>query len=559
MSKPSDQPFFHRYQTKLTISEICSQDDLVIFAGAGVTIDKSQLNWSAMIDSLLKQHMTDDELRKGYLESTDVLAAASAVHELYYDGANKKRQSLDAREKMFSQLSTTLYRPGLWSEGRLTKSIADFVSIWALTSTKKIHSGRKIAIVTTNYDDYLLSDVKSSVRAMRRSKAFPKNTKMPKLSVVFPTEHDPLRAKSKKKAQLSDWVRNSAYPNSSEIGFAYLHGRIPKPPTEKQPSRLPVISELDYNLTRKVSSATLRSLFSRSSVLLVGTSLSDPPQLDALFATKDAAAAQGRKRWAIFTVPAQGSLPVGFSQIEYMRLTRKRLQALGVEPVFVDYRVQTVQFFRELAICAGEDHPERYKERHYKKRYGRRLLRWWNRWNKANAAISIEEQQMYCSYLLSSRLTRLQEMLGAPASEVMKIEVWIRWEPARHRKLRLWCSSAARWNELAAMRDAFIETDSDTLSIEAFRTGRPVAGEVHDSRWKSYVAMPLWVQNDLSEMILGVVTIASMADLSDSSLVPSRNSASIEKAFRILEDLGAIIVDPDPRRIRDEIAKGGRL
>jgi len=203
----SEKPFFHRHQTKLTISEICKQRNLVIFAGAGVSIDRSGLTWKAMIDSLLKPHMADDASRSAFLKESSDLSAATVAYQLYYEGANTTfgDQSVDAREKMAAQLRATMYRPGLWSEGRLTKAIAEFVSVWAVSGQKKTHRGRSVCIVTTNYDDYLYDGVERSIGKVAAG------SKTPKPTVKFPTNRDPLRP-SKKRLRKSRWVKDKTYP-----------------------------------------------------------------------------------------------------------------------------------------------------------------------------------------------------------------------------------------------------------------------------------------------------------------------------------------------------------
>jgi len=109
------------------------------------------------------------------------------------------------------------------------------------------------------------------------------------------------------------------------------------------------------------------------------------------------------------------------------------------------------------------------------------------------------------------------------------------------------------------MRDAYIVRDGKMLSIEAFRSGRPVADPVAESRWKSYVAFPLWIP-EVSELIVGVVTIASMADAGDSSLIPEKNSASLETSFAVLmEDIGKTIAKASVDTMIRYINSGGRL
>jgi hypothetical protein len=57
------------------------------------------------------------------------------------------------------------------------------------------------------------------------------------------------------------------------------------------------------------------------------------------------------------------------------------------------------------------------------------------------------------------------------------------------------------------------------------------------------------------EFMVGVVTIASMADPASSSLVPAGNAASIMNSLDLLTQAGRLIAEGKPRRIKRYIKK----
>ncbi len=49
-----DDAFFHDLHTHLKITEFAGQETLVIYAGLGVTIDRTKQHWRGLIEGLLE-------------------------------------------------------------------------------------------------------------------------------------------------------------------------------------------------------------------------------------------------------------------------------------------------------------------------------------------------------------------------------------------------------------------------------------------------------------------------------------------------------------------------
>ncbi len=534
-----DTPLFHRAETKAAVSDVCLQNRLVIFAGAGATIDKSGLTWRSMIDALLEPHLDEDQ-RKSCLKMLDPKMAGTVAHELYLSGVTARSTDSDM---IGAQLSAKLYKPGTWQHGRLGASIADFVKIWVKSSTDE--RPRSVCVATTNYDDYLYSDLVESLGVTDDG------SESPEVRVRFPTKVDVLDRSNDldsvhRSAIVSKWVDDRRpMPRDSREGeaidFHFLHGRIPLVRNaSKGKRRIPVVSEIDYIRTRKWTVEALTKLYSSASVVLVGSGMDDPPQLEALANTLDISKENNLRRWAIMTAPT-GSAK---ERQEYCELISLRLGAFGVDPIFIDYHVQAVQLFRELGLCATKKTPQLYAQSVGSKcRYGSRVMRWWEDWRSRAAKFGLADHQFLSHTILFGSIPTLRTILGATASETLKVEVWLRWDPSK-RRMRLWASSVADWKNLASMREVSIAGSNQDPCSEAFREGRPQFGTFTDSRWLSQIAAPIWLPYGKSEMVVGTVLIGSTSRPVVSSIGAGKNSASIVRAISFAEALGLAIAAP---------------
>jgi hypothetical protein len=555
-----DSPFLERHSTINAVQEICQQRSLTILAGAGVTIDKSGLDWASMVSALLEPHISEESTRSQFIREQGPLFAASAAHELYKAAQDDlPNQDRATRERMVDALKVALYSPGTWQQGRLATNIARFAYTWNSTSLDGVP--RRSCIATTNYDDYLKRELDLVFEARRRNYA---TSKKPKVGLVRPviaysTREDPLlKAERVKRAE---WQRKSTYPARDEIACIHLHGRIPSSfdPTDAAGLRFPVISEMDYYKTALYSERALAQLFSRSGALLVGASLTDPPLIRAL--EKTITHMETHPRWALLTL--NGGLHDAQDregQVEHRRLVVSRMRALGVTPIFVDHYLQLAQFFEELAVCAQMPSPEEYATSNL--RYGPRLARWWRRWNMQGGTESrAKRQTRHQAFLLRNALPDVRTALRASNDEVLKVEVWLRWQPKRKRVLRLWASSVGTWADESAMREASLRDFNHALATECFVSGRPTIryADTQDvtARWGVYLATPVWaVASKSFSFVAGVVVVASMSSPDRSAINIARNQSNIATCLRTMETIGQIVAHENSEVLMKAIAKG---
>jgi hypothetical protein len=87
-------PFFSSPDTYRLIERVADQRSLVIYAGAGVTIDRTGLSWPALVEKLLKKHKTNIRVREAIMATNTPLRAGSIVSQLYVNRSDDWRAEL---------------------------------------------------------------------------------------------------------------------------------------------------------------------------------------------------------------------------------------------------------------------------------------------------------------------------------------------------------------------------------------------------------------------------------------------------------------------------------
>jgi hypothetical protein len=549
MASPEHPPFFHQLETRAVIGDVATQPSLAVFAGAGVTIDKSGLDWAGLVDGLLETHIKDERVRRQLLTSLGPARAASVTAELFKDlhGDNY-------RDRMTDVLRVHLYAHGSWQEGRLARNLARLLCVWNYPALGSDTPDFRSLLVTPNYDDYILREMKSALDVMARESGLT-TIVQPVVQPVFSTDVDPLaKATNRPKPKAKATVVQSL-PEGGQVPCIYLHGYIPREAFSTSGSRYPVVSEEDYFLTEGWNAKCLEQVFSEYSALIVGASLRDAPLLRALLGSKKKAKNKGLKRWAVVSAE---SLHVGEAShlTEVKRLTRERLKHFGVEAIYPDWYGQVAQLIEEVITCKAGT-PTEYESYNSGKRYGSRLLSWWGRWNELNRPTPKERQEQSHVFLYGS-LKRIAEMLQAPTSEPLKLEFWIRWAPNDKRVLRLWASSVGTWSSIESMREGDLKSDSPYVSIQTFCSGRTQhwcadAPDAHESavdgRWRSYLSTPIWYPDPNGAVPVAVITLASTRWGIESSL-GAANRTKLSTALGVMRKAGEALADPDPDAMR---------
>ncbi|GAB3990697.1 SIR2 family protein [Nocardioides marmoraquaticus] len=548
------QPFFRRESVLRDIQEIAAQPHVAFFAGAGVTIDRSGLTWSALIEALLRPHVSNSEAVEEFLRSEGPLFAASAAHFLQDQASDISESSanIDTRQRMVDQLRVSLYSPATWRTGDLAPSIADAAFAWSLAGKT---GERTSCVVTTNYDDYVFQALvranreRSEVGSGKRKSRLP-----PQPELWFPTRDDPLSVRKPKRAA---WVQNRI-DCVGAVPCIHLHGYIPRNPTGSPVSqRFPVVSENDYFVTAPHSQRALVALMRSRAMVIVGASITDPPLIRALEATKQYS--DRFPRWVLVPLEPRSTAEVDPGWSERRRLIQARLESLKLRPVFVDFYSQISQFFRELIVGLARPRPESGGAPLESTFYSR-LGEWWDGFGLSDADLRDDTQFASHEYLSETLLPLVRETLGAPTSETMKLELWVRWEPHRERELRLFASSVGVWKHYEAMRTSSIPIDGSKDAVaQAFRSGRPFltepslgnAGEGMDerntNRWQTSLQVPVrsTQAEDGGTFTSAVFVLSSMTHASSSFLSDSRDRSKLAKVVELLSVAGDMMCDPD--------------
>src|SRR4051812_38714422 len=99
-------PFLKRPETQEFIVDIATADPLVIYVGAGVTIDRTGQSWGQLIEGMLDVTAdgSDEGLRRRIVSSLGPMQAASIAEQLYLGcfGPDKK----DVRNRMTDRIRT---------------------------------------------------------------------------------------------------------------------------------------------------------------------------------------------------------------------------------------------------------------------------------------------------------------------------------------------------------------------------------------------------------------------------------------------------------------------
>jgi hypothetical protein len=522
----SDRPYFSQSEVHQIIQRIASQKSVVIYAGAGVSIDRTGVSWRELVNRLLEDHVPDRATRRAIMETYTPLEAASIACQMYSDmhGAAWMR-------KVINKLRTLLYSEKTWQRGNLVTTIVELAAVFA-------ERGINVQIVTTNYDSFLEGELQILNLA---------RVGMAKPEIFF----ESVLVHHGKGPHADPESEKLKYLRPTEV-ILHLHGYVPEDNSGEAPV---ILSEVDTIDSQTLTSAILSDLFQHNAVIMVGASLIDPPLLSALARSIRTADEKIRKqRLRVAILPLQG---IDFSRVlrgdaqqdkraieDYERKAKIRMKQFDVTATFPDFYSQVPQLLREVQVCLDqcltgppyENSPARYIAR---------LDRWWQGWYEKRVA-SLSDCQTADHERLRAELAKIRATLEVEADEIMKIEVWLRWDPKQARKLTLWASSTGTWTDFASMRNAEIQADSKYASVRAFCLGRPeiYATEGESNRWRTHLCVPVRIHNGAGDLLVGVISLASMRqlDADQSTEIAPRNGQKVDAVVALLREAGAGIV-----------------
>lgn len=529
----SDTAFFHQEDAHRIIEKVAEQDSLVVYAGAGVSIDRTGLSWPSLVEQMMKDHIPEADVRQVIMSSNSSLQAATIVSQMYRSRSGEK----DATHVIVNKLRTLLYAGRAWQRGELAMSIVQLIA-------ELSNKDKPFRVVTTNYDAFIEDEIR--VLNARRRKLGMQGIKLTR-SVVNP-------------AHFPDKFDIDEYTTPGRL--VYLHGHVSRSVEDDEKvdgrglhrkadgaDKGVTLSEVDYRMSHAPSSAILEDLFEKSSVLIVGSSLTDPPLLNALAKVTNGREVESRNKYLrVAIMPLQG-LGIHKQDSRLINTMKKnvtlRMEQFGVKVLFPDFYSQVPQFLNEVRICSEQCSSTRpYAGPWSPIRYESRLTSWWKEWWDSRCQKLVESQKMDHD-TLRDELSEIEHQLGGEG-EVIKLEIWLRWEPSgSKRQLKLWASSIGTWPHLQSMRLADIEAESNIFSVRSFCLGRPeiYATNNESDRWLTYLCVPIRIGSYENDLPVGVISLASMTKMEDSRVNASYGD-QIVNITNAIRKIGCKIATP---------------
>lgn len=511
VSKVENRNFFLRQPETLDALEmLAGASELVIYAGAGVSIDRTNVAWTQLVEKVFRlahvsgtpnartkavEYLVESALNNSLMIPPDQLASIVVQDSI---GAQTENIFLG------SKLKEILYDENGWNPGLILRNVV----LLAMTAAGV---GRKVTIITTNYDINI-------ERALV--------TRLGELSSSVPADHV---------AGVRRWTLDADGPSgtievlasgadAAPIDIVYLHGRVDESAAVEGDL---VLTEHSYAATRERSTKILTELFAGEDkgVVIVGASVTDPPLVHALASTRDSAG----QRYALLRAPV-AARAIGSKTLPTSEAMRDALSLrgdhLGVTMLYPMAFFQVAQFFEEaraaLSAALVTGATSSYRDVANKISYPQRLTTWHGDWRKRK----LTKNPMHTYEQVRDGLfAAVTSFTTAEPGELLRLELWVRLDPnTKDRKLSLWATSVGPILDDSVRRREVIESGSTNASVRCLLDGRPKLTTLeelgHDdasSRWKSFYSVPVFtdvsaklVDDEIAGMVpVGVITLAS--------------------------------------------------
>lgn len=509
--------FFQEIETYEAIVDLTTVGQWVVYVGLGATIDRTDVSWEKLIHSLLMQHSAETEASSDdvtrWIAKQGPQRAATTAETLF-----RHRNGRHWQEAVSGAIRSILYGPRENMAGSLLASLAE----WAFAIAAE---GGSVVFITPNYDDYLYKLVAGYQKA--DSREWTNGVIVSDLMVM--TE--------KTQTVPEEWSK----PHT--ITCVHVHGYVPRSGKFKG---IPAVGEVTYLETSPLTSNLLEKTLVGSNVLIVGSSLSDGPLVNALIKNAESS---DRGEVAYVIQPFQGSEwrdeKKGLME-GVQALNAARVEALGLTSLEPEYYGQVAQILFEAADAVHWRTQGDLLSDQSPLRYDKRVEAWWNKWRDSHRN---PESQAAHHRALAALLPRVRKDLKASQGEGLKIELWTRWEPNSARQLALWATSNGSWIDYKIQRRDDISLKSKLMAVQVFCAGSPKLLKEEadpDSRWRTYFGYPIWRFGEKGRFIAAVVIVASMYPdgRKKSSLIDAKLER-IQRLHMLFDVVGDMILDPN--------------
>lgn len=487
-----EEPFFESQPTLTALRTLGKSERLVIYCGAGATIDRTGLDWTGLVRSVLPRRKHSGSLGEITQKRAESLLSTIRPEELASAityASNLVRPPAKTNQKLADSLRRTLYAPHGWEHGNLAGNVVELAFLRAVL-------GRPTTIITSNYDTHLETEYEN-LRPFWEATGTRK-LPLPGLQIYV---GDKLLSSS---SRASDGDR-------PPIVLVYLHGRIP---SKGRAQGHLVFDENDYNSTRNAVIGQIESALTASDAcLIVGTSLHDPPLIAAL-----SSASGQSKRFVLLSQHLESVEAEGVSPESYFATIQSRNLNLGVITLFPDFHSQVAQFCDELSRYTYSTSPIKY---------GDLLSTWWRSWSHSHSSSAARTRT---TKALQQSLKDIEDEFMIPllAEEGLRLELWVRQQPGHlNRRLYQWAASDSIASSTSNLKFAEITIGSTIAAVQAFTEGRAVfrgRGDYPASprnlaglrRFNSFVSVPVRVLVKDDFLPVGVITLSSTSGRDES-------------------------------------------
>lgn len=538
VTRRSFDPIYEGSVWKSLIEHVLrAKGSIVIYCGAGTTIDQTGRGWSDLLgnaylpDDPPKRYPTKHEMNL-LQKSLSPEAFASIMSKNWEQTFPDTQTSEDAFHR---KLADCLYNDAIWSSGRLARSVAKLALV---TGTEEC----PVHVITTNYETYLLDEYKNILG----------NEEMSDDDVSSVNHH-------------LKW--KDSHPI---VHFTFLHGKIRKNGSSEGKI---IMSEDDYFDNFDNELRYLVGEFSECSLLLiVGASLTDAPLLRALHETANSK----NKRFAILlSNNYEDSIDPEFPKNQTDERVRHQLSHRGdafhLEILVPDFKMQVAQVIEECAL-ARQIQESSSTSNYGSVSYRNRLVQWEKTWQATNAAETSEKKRDLFAEMSRNLHIAVNEIRGvvnrcrydlSPSeqrawdSERLRLELWIRSRPTKDRTLTLWNTSTGPIFDRTNLNQKEIEIYSQNAAIRCFTEGRALHLDLSDlvgsnawsGRWRSFITVPVFNQlledhypEIKSSTPIGVLVLASNKNL-DESVFPI-NPRTMKEIVDLIMTYGTLQLSP---------------